>query len=91
MNIKSMPRFDVKNQGRGNFWVNSGRFSTGTEFGPLLTDGHMYLCPDCGGHGLIYNTYLCAYCRGAGEIKMTDERVLPANTGGKPASEARSA
>jgi hypothetical protein len=79
MTLKPMPLFDVKNPGRGNFWVNSGRHSSGTQYGPLLTDGHKYLCPECGGYGLIYREHLCKYCKGVGEIELTDPRVLPAN------------
>lgn len=72
-----MPLFDIKNPGRGNFFINSGRYSTGTEYGPLLTDTHAYLCPDCGGHGLIFHKDTCAYCGGEGEISLDDARVLP--------------
>lgn len=44
----------------------------------LLTDGHTYLCPECGGYGSIFHgdvNKLCGFCDGRGTIELTDARI----------------
>lgn len=76
MSLEPLGLFDANNPGRHNFLINSGVYAKGTEYGPLLTDGHAYLCPDCGGHGTVPGGKKCAYCKGVGEIALTDARVI---------------
>ena len=67
---------------KGNFKAEHGTYAIGSAYGPLLTDGHEYLCPDCGGYGTMptscdkYEGALCEFCDGNGVISLHDLRVL---------------
>jgi DnaJ-class molecular chaperone len=47
----------------------------GSVFSPLQTDGHNYLCPECGGYGYVPKNPSCAFCDGSGLLELTDTRV----------------
>jgi DnaJ-class molecular chaperone len=47
----------------------------GSTYSPLLSNGKEYLCPDCGGYGLIYGVLKCNFCDGAGVIALDDKRL----------------
>lgn len=60
------------------------RWAIGSEYGPLLTDGTEYLCPDCGGWGHVNGTALvpgdkCEYCEGFGTLPLNDARIVDYN------------
>jgi len=76
MRLEKLGLFDVNNMKRGHYLKSSGLFSEGTEYGPLLTDGTMYCCPQCGGHGINLKVETCDYCEGKGEIALNDPRVI---------------
>lgn len=78
MSVKLEPLglFDAKNPGKGHFLLITSVRAKGTEYGPLLTDGYAYLCPDCGGYGTIHHKKKCLYCKGIGEIPLNDPRVI---------------
>lgn len=73
--LEPLGLFDVNGLKEGEFVLDSGKYATGTKYGPLLTDNHSYLCPDCGGYG-EYNKKTCGYCQGNGTIPLNDIRVV---------------
>jgi len=75
-NLEPMPLFDVNSLKPGEFLLISGKYALDTKYGPLLTDTHAYLCPDCGGWGHIPSASVCPYCKGVGEIPLDDSRVV---------------
>ena len=81
MYLKPLGLFDVNNVKRYHYLIDSGLMAAGTEYGPLLTDGYAYCCPECGGHGTYPPGNDCPYCGGDGEISLDDPRVLPKETG----------
>ena len=58
-------------------------YATGTKYGPLLSNGIDYLCPDCGGYGFTPDADVCSYCDGKKSIPLDDKRVV----GSKPSAE----
>lgn len=52
-------------------------FFIGSIYGPLQSDGWVYLCPDCGGYGSVPKGP-CRLCGTTGEIFLHDARVVPA-------------
>lgn len=62
---------------KGHYRVASPEvLAAGSQFGPLQTDGHNYLCPDCGGYGTVPpDRTKCPFCDGKQTIPLDDERV----------------
>jgi DnaJ-class molecular chaperone len=52
----------------------------GSEYFPLLTDGHDYLCPTCGGYGVALDKGPCKFCDGLQTISLSDPRVVKVQT-----------
>ena len=57
------------------YLIITNKYAIGSKYGPLLTDEYNYLCPECGGYGMVFNTK-CEYCNGIGSISLEDERVV---------------
>lgn len=67
---------EVQRPGEFHFKPSSPRmWAKGSEYGPLQTDGYVYLCPDCGGYGEVGKS-ACSFCLGNGIIELWDERVI---------------
>jgi hypothetical protein len=50
-------------------------WAKGSSYGPLLTDGYNYLCPECGGYGYLPTEKKCSFCNGEKVIPLDDKRV----------------
>lgn len=60
---------------RGHFQPTERKFYLlGCKYGPMQSDGFVFLCPHCGGHAVDGNG-TCEHCNGTGEIRLDDERV----------------
>jgi DnaJ-class molecular chaperone len=44
----------------------------------LQTNGKDFICPECGGYGVVGNVK-CLYCKSTGFIQKNDERLIRVN------------
>lgn len=73
-------RAAARERDRGHFRTPEAHFCcAGTKYGPLQTDGFSFLCPDCGGYGMVPgkagSTVGCKFCGADGVIALDDARV----------------
>ena len=79
---KSMEVEERRNKMRGCYSPTK-KIAKGSKYGNLQSDGHNYLCPDCGGYGFLLDTdSKCSFCNGNGTIALDDDRVSDVPTEG---------
>ena len=64
----------------GGYFTIDNVYAHGSNYGPLLSNGKEYLCPDCGGYKSYENHKMCPFCKGKGTISLRDKRIYCSKT-----------
>lgn len=68
---------------KGHFSVVAGATAPDNKYGSTMqSDGHSWLCPNCGGYCKVPNG-ACEYCKGKGELPLTDSRIRRESVNGQ--------